>query len=334
MLETATLLWQLAGAANPAEFPAPGQTFSVTYRAAPDCPTQAQFEAAIVARAPRARSSASAEVRMEAELSPEPGNKRRLRIFLDDGSSQDREIDADDCVEAVQSMAVIAAMVLASRVPEPRPAPAPAPAPAAVPVPASTSVPTTAQGRHTSDVSTSPQRPARPTWFAGSIGAGLESAAAPGPALAASISTELGSVTGSVLAPSVRVSALFGQAADHTMPVGSARFRLALGRLHGCALRFGLPTAEVRLCAVVEGGALLARGLKALNQRSQNMPWFGAGLGAIGAVALSPRFALELAGSGRRLFVRDQFIFAPDTLVHQPSVFAWDFRVGLAHRFW
>jgi hypothetical protein len=328
MLETAALIWGLANAARP-QLRATEASFAVSYHAAPDCPTQPQFEAAILARAPGARSDGdphSAQVRFEAELAPEPGQKRRLRVALDDGSSQDREIEADDCSEAVQSMAVIAAMILASRVapPEPEPEAEAEPAP----------VPTSAQPARTFDTPNPARQNARPTWLAASAGAGIESSAAPSPTFAASASAELGSVTSSVLAPSLRLSVLFGQAADVTTSIGDARFRLALARVHACALRLGTLEADVRLCTVIEGGALLARGINARNQRSYAMPWLGAGLGAIGGLRVSARWTLELSGSVRGLLVRDEFIFAPGTPVYQPAIIAGDFRLGLAYRVW
>lgn len=341
MLETVALIWGLADDASRSELPARGPSFVVIYRAGPDCPTQAQFEGAILARAPGARSSNGsrpAEVNFEAELAPGAGQKRRLRVALDDGSSQDREIEADDCVEAVQSMAVIAAMILSSRPaapePEPEPEPAPAPAPEPEPVPLTAPVAVSAQPARTFSAPRPSRHAARPTWFAASAGAGLEGAAAPSPTYAASASAELGSVTSGALAPSLRLSVLFGQAPDTTTPIGDARFQLALSRLHACALRLGRPGTSVRLCAVVEGGALLAHGINALNQRNQTMPWLAAGLGAIGGLKVSTRWTLELAGSARALLVRDKFIFAPAVAVYQPPNIAWDFRLGLAYRLW
>ncbi len=297
MLETAALVWGLAEAARAAELPAKGPSFTVSYKAGPDCPSQAQFEAAILARAPGARSSEdlqTAEVRFEADLSPQPGHKRKFSVALDDGSSQDREIDADDCVEAVQSMAVIAAMILSSRraalEPESELETAPVLAPTPVPAP----VPVSAHTARTVDAPTRPRRKARITWIAAGAGAGLEGAAAPSPTFAASASAELGLVASGVLAPSLRVSVLFGQAPDATTTAGSARFQLALSRVHACALRFGRLDADVRMCAVIEGGALLARGINARNERGEAMPWLGAGLGAIGGLKVSPRLTLEL----------------------------------------
>jgi hypothetical protein len=337
MLETAALIWGLADAFDSSE-PALGPTFAVSYHAALACPTQAQFEAAILARAPTARSAASgtdANVRFDAELSPAVGMKPRLRVSSDDGSSQDREIDADDCSEAMQSMAVIAAMILASLPPQPEHEPAPEPQPPEEPKPAvEPAQPPVAAPPPTRKVDAPTSASAHSNWLAVSGGIGLESAAAPTVMYAGSASAELGSVTPGLLAPSVRLSALFGQAADVTTTSGTARFQLVLVRVHACGLRFGGPDVNARLCAVVDGGALLARGIDARNERDQAMPWLGVGLGAIGGVRVSRRVSLELSGSARALLVRDEFIFAPGTPVHQPSIIAGDFRIGLAYQVW
>ncbi|MDF3069235.1 MAG: hypothetical protein K0R38_4836 [Polyangiaceae bacterium] len=334
MLGIATLVWGLVEAN--------GATFSVAYHAGRDCPTQAQLEAAIVARAPGARAAEDAQIRFDVDLAPEPGQKRRLRVELDDGSSQDRTIDADDCAEAAQSMAVIAAMILASRPattqqprlpPESEPklesGPEPEPETEREPGPELEREP-----RRSPPAAAPSRRKARPTWFAVSAGVGLEGAAAPTPVYAPSASVELGSITGATLAPSLRLSVLYGRAENANTPAGDASFRLALARLHACAVRLGATRAELRLCAVLDAGALLARGIDARNERQQNMTWIGAGLGAIGHVALSRPLQLELAGGARTLFVRDEFIFAPNTTVHQPAVIAWDFRLGIAYRLW
>jgi hypothetical protein len=336
MLEVALVTWGLAGEPGASEERAPGPSFSLAYAGDAGCPSRANFEAAIVARAPKARAEAEsrADVRFEAELTPPPGEKRRLRVSLRDGTSQDRTIDADDCAEAVQSMAVIAAMILSSR-DEPRPEKAHdlGKSEQAQP-PSSASPPEPSRVRSSVPPAPPPRRQSRPTWLATGAGLGLEGAAAPSPTFAASGFVELGSVTNGWLAPSLRINALFGQALDATTDSGDARFRLLLGRVHGCGLRFGTTNADIRLCAVVEGGALFARGLGALNARSQVMGWLGAGFGVIGGWRLGPRWSLELGGGARGLVVRDEFVFAPNLKVHQPPVIAWDFTLSLAYRLW
>ena len=60
-----------------------GPTFSVSYAAGADCPTQAAFEAAILARSPAARKvetgTDGAQVRFEVTLDTAQG-PRRLRV--------------------------------------------------------------------------------------------------------------------------------------------------------------------------------------------------------------------------------------------------------------
>ena len=87
-------------------------TFSVAYDAAADCPTQEAFEAAILSRSPHSRRvDGAAEVRFEVILQGASG-ERRLRVLLADGSASEREIAGDSCTESMQSMAIIAAMIL------------------------------------------------------------------------------------------------------------------------------------------------------------------------------------------------------------------------------
>src|SRR5688500_20334257 len=87
-----------------------GATFAVEYPAAAACRNQASSEAAILARAPRAQratDAARAWARFEVQLPASGAEKARLFVALADGTSQDREITADGCVEAMQSMAII-----------------------------------------------------------------------------------------------------------------------------------------------------------------------------------------------------------------------------------
>lgn len=328
MFEAALVILGLAAEAGPSVAPR-APTFALAYEGGSDCPTRSSFEAAILARAPNARRAEAGEepdVTFEAMASAPPGQKQRLRVLSRDGTSQDREIDADDCAEAVQSMAVIAAMILESRPAEPPKAP---PKPEVTPTAAPLEKPAPRQAMPP------PRRASRPTWFALGAGFGLEGAVAPSPAFTASPFAELGSVTTSALAPSLRLSLLLGQAADVSTAAGDARFRLLSSRLHLCGLRLGAASeAHVRLCAAIDAGALLAQGIDTLNERSQNMLWLGAGLGAIGSLPLNERWAVKLCGGGRALLVHDEFVFAPHVPAHQVPVIAWDFSAALAFKVW
>lgn len=333
MLAEALVTWMLAFEASANDSSASGPTFSLTYAGGEDCPSLANFEAAIIARAPNARHAIDpeqAEVRFEVEAA---GPRRRLHATLRDGTSQDRTIDADDCVEAVQSMAVIAAMILASRDAPAQPDPTairprvqekgPEKPPSGPPTPEPLVVTTTPSARSS-----------RPTWLVAGAGLGLESGAAPDPTYAGLAFVELGSTTSGLLAPSLRVTALVGQAPEVSTSAGKASFRLLLGRVHGCGLRLGDGEVALRLCAVVEGGALFAQGIDALNERGKTIGWAAAGLGAIGGWRIGSRWTLELAGGARALFVRDTFVFAPNLPVHQLPNIAWDSRIGLTCRLW
>jgi hypothetical protein len=305
-----------------------GTTFSLVYDAAPDCPTEATFEAAILARTPGARKVATAaDVHFEVTL----GAERRLRVVLADGTVSEREIADDGCTESMQSMAVIAAMVLDA---QKREAPAASPAPAPPPVPTSALPPPSAPAapREAQPVRTRPN--ASSTWLSVVAGAVAEGAAAPTPAFGAALGVELGARRLGVVSPSVRVSGVFAQAKVVETDAGDARFRIVLARALLCGLRLGDEQRSLRLCGVVDGGALLGRGLNARNERGQTMPWLGVGLALVGTVRLAGPLSLEVGGGARGLVVHDEFIFAPGQPVYQVPVFAWNSWVGLSVRAW
>jgi len=308
-----------------------GPSFAVSYNAPPDCPSQATFEAAILARVAHARRASPSEtpqIRFEAELRTEADSKPHLRITLADGTAQDREIADDTCTSAVQSMAIIAAMVLDSQ-PASEPTPdveEPAPPPPVLDLKAETRLP--------SSLPPPSSQPSRPTWLRLGASGVAEGAVAPSPAWGGAIHVELGSRTRRVLAPSLRVSALYARAATVETPAGNARFQLALGRAQLCWLRWGSAEAHVRWCALAEAGVLAAQGLNALEQRSQAMPWVGLGLGAVFEQRLDARWSLELGASARGLPIHDEFVFEPSTKVHQVPVVTWDFGLGLSYRLW
>jgi hypothetical protein len=309
---------------------AAGTTFSVSYDAAADCPTQATFEAAILTRSPSARRvDGAADVRLEVTLQPARG-ERRLRVVLADGTTTDREIAEDGCTESMQSMAVIAAMVLDAQKREtaaPSPAPAPVPTPAPSPPPARAPAPPR-------DARPASATPHRRTWLDVAAGTTLESAVAPKLALGAALGAELGLRRSSWLAPSLRVSGVFARAPIVETEAGDARFRVVVARSQLCGLRLGQDRAGIRLCGLVDGGALLASGFNTRNERSQTMPWLAFGAALVGALKLAGPVTLELGGGARGLVVHDEFIFAPGAPVHQVPVFAWNSWLGLSYRVW
>lgn len=294
-----------------------GPTFSVSYRAAEECPNQATFEAAILARAPRAKKAAAGaepRVQIEVELDAAP----RLRVSTRDGTSQDREIVAEGCTEAMQSMAIIAAMILDAQPELSTPVTAkPSPAPP----------PTRPDGTAQPAPATPPHR----LVAAASLAADVESAAAPTTAFGIAAGAELGSSAPGLVSPSARLSLVLAQAARVETTAGDARFRLVLGRAHLCGLKLAAARSSLRLCALVEAGALLGQGIDARNQRGQTMPWLGTGLAAFGALELAGPVALELGASGRALLIKDEFVFSPDQVLHQVPDFAWHFSLGLRY---
>lgn len=334
----ALLAWRLvSAAAGPAAAAATdGTTFALDYRAAPGCPDEASFEAALVARTRAARRvelTEEAWARFEIVLDDTGAQRPRLRVTLADGTRQDREVTADGCAEAMESMAIIAAMVLEAQ--STPPAAEPTPTEPASPNPVTPQPEPEPALRHAATATTpAPKHSPRGTWLTAVLGLVAESGAAPKPGFGATIGGELGSRARGLLAPSLRLSLLGAQPEIVESPAGDARFRLLLARVHGCALRLGSDSASLRFCALFEAGALSARGIGALNQRSHTMPWLGVGFGAFGQLGLRGPFALELGGAVRDLLVHDEFVFSPGQEVHQVPVIAWNFSLCATYRVW
>jgi hypothetical protein len=317
---------------------ATGPSFSVSYVAGADCPTQATFEAALLARAPHGRRAAPgdvADLRFEVQLGAS-GN-RRLRVTLADGTAEERDITADGCAEAMQSMALIAATMVEAQAPTAAAEPVEsAPAPAEKPPEPPTATPPAEETRPVSSepAPQAPQEQPSRSWFRLGLGGVAEGAAAPTPAFGGTLWGELGSSRDGAVAPSLRLGAVVAQAATVKTEAGEARFRLALGRVHACGLRAGNAAFELRLCALVEAGALFADGLNARNSRSRTMPWLAAGLGMLATAPISGPLALELGGGARGLVIHDEFAFSPQFEAHQVPVFAWNLSAGLSYRLW
>src|SRR4051794_3682560 len=88
--------------------------FALDFGGAPDCPLEAAFEEAVQARLPQARrvpESPNVPL-LRVRLSVDAGQQRALWLLLPDGTAVRREVPDAACSDAVQSMAVIAAIAL------------------------------------------------------------------------------------------------------------------------------------------------------------------------------------------------------------------------------
>ena len=318
--------------------------FSLEYSAEPGCPDESAFETALRARLPAARRVAASEaldgtplirVRLPAGGSAQ---KREIRANLPDGTSFRREVPDVACVDAMQSMAVIAAMALegnqralSSGSPV---SPVKAP-PQRVP----TAEVATASPRRSSPVAsrgrveaTVPTLTPRASWqWSVLASAGIEAGVAPYVAPAFALGLELRDPSARDFSPGIRVSGLFAQSLTERFGSADVRFRLLAARLDFCPTRLRSGRSASTACFEAEAGQLHGSAEHVAKPRDQNMPWLGLGLVARAEVALSRSLGLELGASGRGLPVHDNFVLNPSQNVYQVQVIAWDFLVGLGY---
>lgn len=319
--------------------------FSLDYPAAPGCPSPLDFEAALRARLPNAQRVTQgvgvAQLRVQLPAA-NTGEASQIQVSLPDGTGVQRELPEASCTEAVASMAVIAAMALEPDAPSPTAPAAPespsvsaaeAPAPLGVPAPKGKSPPLAAVASSARPVSTSnaplpSTHEAHWRWSA-IVSGGLEGGVAPSVAPAALGGLELASPAWGALGPRVRLSGLYAERTRGRALDVAVSFRLLAARLDLCPNGLARGRWSGTACLEAELGQLhgAARGVE--HPQAQTMTWFGLGLALQGAFALSPRFPLQAASSGRALPRHDDFTIGRDSVQQVPN-FALDFNLGLS----
>jgi hypothetical protein len=362
----------LAGAGLPApgfaQLSQPPVEFGLEYHAGAGCPGRADFETAVISRVPGARTVAfeRAKVRLHIELSG--SNQARpssIAIQLADGTSMRRSLPDTPCADAAESMAVMAAMVLdGQRLPAAnttanrpetggipsaranaaeRAAPVVPAAPPAAPVkPLPAVAPTTqvepaAARRGTTATAPRDLAPSDTPTAAARVGAALagawESEVAPDAPLGVLAGVELRWELEGFWAPSLRLSFLYTGEASVPSEHGDAAFQLLGARLSACPLRFGSARSfGLFACADFDAGRLRGVGEGALNERTQDMAWLGAGPGLRGEYAIGRQLALEALAGARFLLNDDRFIFAPAAEIHDVARVSVGLGLGVAGR--
>jgi hypothetical protein len=297
------------------------EPIAVRYEAPPSCPDAAAFVGQITARTSRfeqarpgdaARSFAVEVIEDGAEA------RGRLTIRERDGTTSSREVPKAACAEVVAALALIAAITIDPEARTDAPPPAPAAPPSAPARPAPAAPPRTSSPAPPATPRTTPS-PARLRPGAGAHFA-IASAVAPDIALGFEGFAELRLDRASVLSPSVRLSAIYAQSGATENSVGAARFRWIAGRLGVCPLRFPSPRAAragVSPCAVIDAGALVAAGERALDARTETRAWFAPGLvGRAELVAFDLLF-LEAEGGVTIPLPSYRFYFGPRTTIFE-----------------
>ena len=264
----------------------------------------------------------------------------RLTVRNPEGLQTVREIEAKDCSEAVDALALVVALAVNPRAADTPPAavsprtadapPAaetPRPAPTAPPdepispartaqptAPSATARPPTPSSNASTDApeaaaSASPRDAAGWAFRAGLSALGV-SAMAPEPLLGGRASGEWVYLATEVVAPSFRASVGYATHAGFAVDGGTAHFAYAGTNLEICPLR--LPAAGpllLRPCAMADLGLVFARGADTIAGRVETRPWVALGGGGRLEWALGRRVGLDLEVGCTFPIWRDRFLF-------------------------
>lgn len=274
---------------------------AVEYEAIEGCPPEADFWAALSSRSSRVQrsevSGATATLRVSVILTPQ-GVLGRLQIVRRDRTTEPRFVEAANCEEVVEALALTAALSVEGDVagtPEPPPPP-PAPPPPPEPEPAPGDSPYTDR-RLPIDYIEAPRVTGPEEWKAGlhayAIGAFVVDERA---------SLGLGAMIVIARRRDTTMTQLLGLgvAASSTASTGgndSARYNLTSAELVGCPTTFG-EVLLLRPCALFQVGILDAKGQNISNPEHTRDRWWAPGFGLFGEVPASGVVRLQFSLRG------------------------------------
>jgi len=327
-----------------AEDGGPAVVYELDYRAPASCPGADAFTNLIARRTSRARRGGGGQGKYRFTVNVELGDagaRGTLRIAERDGGTTDRDVPARDCANALEAMALIAAVILDPRAAANAPAGASTNAAGEAPVEATGTAP--APSPHKPDTTRPPTErstvpstsgapapnPAPPAsedleWHVRLRAAAmLEGAIAPEVAPGAAAGAELYRDRSGLFEPRFALTAHFAVGST-TASFGDATFRWYAGRLTACPL--GWPEASVltlRACAFAEAGALHGSGSNTQNPRGSTAFWLAAGPSAEIELRVNHLLALALEGGLTVPAFHDKFLFRPEVAHEVPPLGGW-----------
>jgi hypothetical protein len=308
--------------AQPAERAPDVVRASVEFTAPEGCGSRADLIARITRRSER--------IQFVAE--PEPPRKLAVAIAAEgealvatleleqpSGRRSSRTLRAATCDEALEAVALVAAVSLdptASTAPERElpPTPPPAAETPAAPVtqaPASKAVTAPDEQSETLNIGVAAVVLGQASW-------------GPAPSLLPGIGFALAVVldTGTPFSPMARASYVHsgGGGFNPETGTGQAAFELNQGALELCPVRFGSRSAAIFPCPFFTGGRLLAQGSETLEAETHSRPWWVVGGALLALFRPVGPLELQLSGSVGIPLIRDTFQFGPadpEHVVHE-----------------
>ncbi len=310
---------------------------SVSYEAPPDCGSQSEFEARVRGRTRSRTLEPTAEARpTRFEVSIRRDQERvfgTLTIHEASGDAKIREIEAASCSEAINGLALIAALTLdpsSTLKTEPEPAPESPPEPPPAPVRPSPPAPAP---RPEVD-----HEPAKSKSSVFRMDGSMSALGASGVATEnrAGLEGAFGFFSTAVVSSGslVRFGVRTVQSDDVSTTQGDATLEWRALVLELCPALLPLgDTLWLSLCAASEFGELEGQGHNTDNERSETAPWIALGPKLLARwEVLSPLF-LQVGGEAQFPLNRDRFLLA-DVEVYEIPAVTWRAQAGVGVRFW
>jgi hypothetical protein len=349
---SASLLWTSAGASEPST----AVEVQLELRAGPECASEAALKRRILVRSERVRfvdleSPRTRRVRASLEPGREGAVIARLSVQRPSGGAAERVLRAGSCADALEALALVAAVTLdplartdadaelarsseAERDVHTRPdAETPPARPAVAPEPPRDEViggereALTAAARFESGLVPSVGLVGAAVW--GPAPGGLPGAGLYFDLMALDPRPDGAPAIGS---PSARATLVRVARGGFDAEYGTAAFTLTALALELCPIALGAGAFVLRPCPTLSVGFLSASGSRTEAGRSDVRPWWVVGLAALGTARLSDRVELVAGGAAGRPLVRDRFQFHP-AVFHEVPELAFSANAGLGLRF-
>jgi hypothetical protein len=256
----------------------------------------------------------------------------QMTLFRPGGDDATRTIEAGNCDEALEGLALLTAVTLdptsvsraltdTAEPPEPSETPPAPPPPTKPPEPAPQSLP-----------APTPQVPPADSYVGVSLLALGTHGTAPAWMAGMEGGFEWAQFSHSLLAPAIRLAVSY-QARNNISAIGGkADFKLTTGTLDLCPVNARGPV-DMRLCGQATAGLMRSEGSDTVAPETHARPWFSLGAAAEISVPLSRTWALPLRGALQFPLVRDRYQFAPSAFYETPTV-ALGVSAGLKAQFW
>jgi hypothetical protein len=301
------------------------------YQASAACPSAADFQRAVQRRSARLQFVAEGSHERTLAIALRAGDTAvvgELRLLEADGSVRQRNVRFSNCAEAVEGLALIAAVsldpqsLLEAAPQEPAPPPRPPPV-------AQTAKPDAPRHHQPPLVAPRPKRlPALRTRAGAEFEAYLH--VTPEAALGGKAYFDLTFRPDAQLAPLLRAALSHAERRGIREGSGATSFALTLGTISLCPWRFGSARLELRPCAWATFGALRSWSSKTMNPRTDTREYWAGGVSALAFVKLGETTEITLDSELGAPLRRDRFVFEGSQFWKTPPLYVC---TGLGLRF-